>query len=90
MTLGELATASKAKDVLIPNTLKDLEIENSEEFCRCKISKYLKSTQFKNDVILILDLLLKINLPLKGFSLKLCEIDNILKLDLTYGITEYL
>ena len=69
MTLAELAKAAKVKEVSIPSVLKDFEIENPDKFCRYAVAKYLKSIDFKDDVIEILDLLVKTTVPLEEFSL---------------------
>jgi len=71
MTLSELIVATNLKkEVPIPNILKNFEIENSNEICRCKQAKYLKSIEFKDDLILILSSLVESSTPLKDFMLK--------------------
>ena len=75
MTLAELAKAAKVSDFLIPSVLKDLEVENSEQFCRCRVARYLKSVDFKDDAITILDLLVKTSVPLEEFTLQFYEDD---------------
>ncbi len=93
MTLSELAIASKAEGVLISNVLKNLKVENSEEFCLCRIARYLKSIDFKNDSISILDSLVETSVPLKDFYLQFFEnstsISN-LELRVSYKIEESL
>jgi hypothetical protein len=91
MTLGELATVAKVEEVLISNVLKNLEVENSEEFCRYRIAKYLESIDFKNDSILALDQLVTTTVPLKDFSLHFFEIPlGNLQLRASYEIEESL
>ena len=72
MTLIELAVAAKVMDeISIPTSIRNLEIENSEDFCRYSEGIYLKSIDFKNDLIEILNHLVENSVvPLKDFSLQ--------------------
>lgn len=71
MTLSGLIVAAKLKEeIAVPSTLKNIEIENAEDFCRLSEANYLKSIHFKDDLIKILNTLVESSLPLSYFSLK--------------------
>lgn len=91
MTLHELVVATNLRNVVsIPKSIEDLNIENSESFCRFAESRYLKSSFFREDLIEILDRLVCSALPLKDFSLRFIKQNSLgsLKLILTYEIEE--
>ena len=70
MTLSELVAILELNEqVSIPSSIADLEIENAEAFCRRAELNYLKSVDFKDDLIDILNSLVETSIPLIDFSL---------------------
>lgn len=92
MTLKELIVSTNLKGkVPLPSSIALLEIENAESFCRFAELNYLKSSNFKDDLIEILNRLVETPIPLKDFSLLFVKqsLGN-LRLNITYKIEESL
>ena len=61
MTLSELLAILKLDEcIVVPSTLADMKIVNSEEFCRLAEMNYFKSDTFNIDIIYMLDELVSV------------------------------
>lgn len=91
MTLSELvAILGVDESVSVPTSLEDLEIVNTQDYCRWAQKNYFESSTFYDDTIHILNelvIVFDINLvSLKDFALifKRCD-DRTLHLELTHN-----
>ena len=69
MTIKELLKETATEGVKVPLSLTNMEITNEKDFCRYATSTYLRSFDFKEDLIVILDTIVLSSLKPENFSL---------------------